>query len=91
MGLTRRVLISVLVVSSLSGCASRFAQRCEDPLRYTGSGQIPPIRIPDDLTPPDQTESLQIPAPIEGEVEELESRGSCLESPPDYYETGAPG
>lgn len=91
MVLTRRVLIGVLATWSLGGCASRFAARCEDPARYAESGQIPPVRIPDDLSPPEQSEALQIPAPIEGEVEQLESRGSCLESPPDYYEAGSPG
>lgn len=91
MVLTRRILIGVLVTWSLGGCARRFAERCEDSELYAGSRQIPPVRIPDDLSPPDQSESLQIPGPIEGEVEQLESRGSCLESPPDYFETGAPG
>ena len=87
----RRALIGIFAIWSLGGCAGRFALRCEDTERYTGSGQIPPARIPDDLSPPDQSESLQIPAPVEGEVDQLESRGSCLESPPDYFGAGTPG
>jgi hypothetical protein len=75
----------------LGGCSGSFALRCEDPARYTDSGEIPPVRIPDDLSPPDESQSLRIPAPVEGDVEQLASRGPCLESPPDFYEAGAPG
>ncbi|MFL2547476.1 MAG: hypothetical protein ACJ0SL_09010 [Candidatus Rariloculaceae bacterium] len=87
-----RTLLVVLLAASLSSCASRFAATCVDPERYTDNGQMSPIRIPDDLSPPDESNSLQIPPAIEGEVEQLESRGNCLESPPDYYGTEeAPG
>jgi uncharacterized lipoprotein len=89
--ISTRLFLAVLIALSLNGCASRFAATCVDPARYTDSGQMPPIRIPDDLSPPDQSNSLQIPPALEGEVEQLESRGNCLESPPDYYDTGAPG
>ncbi len=88
---TRRLLIAILATWSLGGCSGDIGLRCEDPARYTGSGEVPPVRIPDDLNPPDQSQSLRIPAPLEGDVEQLEARGPCLESPPDFYEAGAPG
>lgn len=88
---TRRLLIGTLATLCLGGCGGGFAVRCEDPARYTNSEEIPPVRIPDDLSPPDQSQSLRIPAPAEGEAEQLESRGECLESPPDFFEAGAPG
>ena len=91
MTLAKKILLGVLSVWFLSGCSGRFALRCEDSERYTGSGEIPPVRIPDDLTPPVESESLRIPAPVEGEVEQLEIKGPCLESPPDFYEEAAPG
>ena len=86
----RRLLIGILVIWWLGGC-SGVGLRCEDPARYTDSGEVPPVRIPDDLNPPDESQSLRIPAPIEGEVEQVISTGPCLESPPDFYEAGAPG
>ena len=87
----RRLLIGLLVTWWLGGCSGGIGLRCEDPARYTDSGEIPPVRIPDDLSPPDESQSLRIPAPVEGDVEQLASRGPCLESPPDFYEAGAPG
>ena len=87
-----RIACCVLLASSVTGCGSTFALRCEDPGRYADSGEVPPIQIPDDLDPPDESQSLRIPAPpSEGEVEQLQSRGPCLESPPDFFEAGAPG
>ncbi len=87
-----RVFACVAVAASVAGCGRSFGLRCEDPERYMGTGEVPPIQIPDDLDPPDETASLRIPpAPSEGEVEQLESRGPCLESPPDFFEAGAPG
>jgi uncharacterized lipoprotein len=87
----RPLLIGILAVCWLGGCSRDVGLRCEDPTRYTDSGEIPPVRIPDDLSPPDESESLRIPAPVEGDVEQLGSRGPCLESPPDFYEAGALG
>ncbi|MGI9260155.1 MAG: hypothetical protein ACR2QQ_15085 [Gammaproteobacteria bacterium] len=87
-----RILLCVAIAASVTGCGRAFGLRCEDPERYTNSGEVPPIQIPDDLDPPDETASLRIPAdPPEDELEELESRGPCLESPPDFFEAGAPG
>jgi len=89
--LAKRFFFCVLSAWMLSGCSGGFGLRCEDPERYMGSREVPPVRIPDDLSPPDESESLRIPAPAEGELEELESRGPCLESPPDFYAPGQVG
>ena len=87
-----RVLVFVTLAASVVGCGRNFGLRCEDPERYTNSGEVAPIQIPDDLDPPDETASLRIPSgPSDDEIEELESRGPCLESPPDFFEAGAPG
>ena len=91
MKLTKYLLIGFFLTWWLSGCASRFALRCEDPVRYSDNGNIPPVRIPDDLSPPDESQSLRIPPPAEGDAEQVQSRGECLESPPDFFESAAPG
>ena len=91
MTFTRHLLIGFLATWWLGGCASSFGIRCEDPARYTGSREMPPVRIPDDLNPPNESQSLRIPAPAEGEAEQLESRGECLESPPAFFEAGGTG
>ena len=88
---TKWLLMGILAIWWLGGCSRDVGLRCEDPERYTGSGEIPPVRIPDDLSPPDDSESIRIPAAAEGNLEPVDSRGPCLESPPDFYEAGVPG
>lgn len=87
----RRLSIALIVAVSVSGCQRLSGARCEDPELYSGSEQIPPVQVPDDLTPPNESESLRIPpAPQDGE-DASDARGPCLESPPEYFEEGAPG
>lgn len=83
----RYALLGLMIAVGLVGCRGRYAMRCEDPERYDDSGEIPPVRVPDDLSVPDETDALRIPQagqlPIPGRGER---RGPCLESPPAYFE-----
>jgi hypothetical protein len=68
-----------------AACSGRGELRCENPARYAASDSVPPLRIPGDLTPPDETSGLVIPpaggpAPAEGPAD----TARCLEMPPDY-------
>ena len=77
----------LLAVLLMSACG---ATRCEKPDRYAGSNELPPVQVPDDLTPPDESRSLRIPQVSEEERRAVSRRGPCLESPPDYFEGGRP-
>jgi uncharacterized lipoprotein len=81
--------IATLLVAAnlLAACG---ATRCEQPERYAGSGELPPVQVPDDLTPPDESRSLRIPQVGDGERPKVARKGACLESPPDYFEGGQP-
>ena len=81
-------LAGVLAVAALTTACG--AARCEKPERYAGSGELPPVRVPDDLTPPDESRSLRIPPAPPDEPRKVTRRGPCLESPPDYFEGGQP-
>jgi hypothetical protein len=74
----------------LSGCGQDAILRCEDRARYVGSPQIPPIQIPDDLDPPEESEALSVPGSAAGEAVEVPGR-PCLEAPPEYFDEGLPG
>jgi uncharacterized lipoprotein len=85
----RAGLITLAVIAVATGCTGAYGQRCEDPERYAGSVEVPPVRVPGDLSVPDESDALQIPRV--GQPDETESAtrpGPCLESPPDYFETG---
>lgn len=82
----------VTVVAACAGCGRDYAMRCEDPERYAGERQAPPVKVPGDLDVPDESEALHIPPARRAEDGERNARrGPCLESPPSYYgAAGAP-
>jgi uncharacterized lipoprotein len=69
----------------LAGCSGETELRGEDTSRYATSVSVPPLRIPDDLTVPDESDSLLIPDP---DAVETRVATECLETPPSYYEQG---
>lgn len=85
----RTLLICMAVAAVMSGCGRRFAARCEDPTLYSGSQEIPPVRVPGDLSVPDETEALRIPRSEQlGSAQPATGQGACLEYPPDFLGNG---
>ena len=74
----------VAIACLLAGCGRRGEVRCDDSARYAISDSIPPVRVPQDLSLPGETESLVIP-PGARSTESI-PEGACLESPPDFFE-----
>jgi uncharacterized lipoprotein len=79
----RCVLVFVWAAAALAGCSGENELRCEDTSRYATSVSVPPLRVPDDLTVPDESDSLLIPDPAAAETG---VPAACLETPPSYYE-----
>lgn len=83
----RILVLGVAVTLVMAGCGRRFAARCEDPALYSGSQEIPPVRVPGDLSVPTETDALRIPQSEQpGAVQPATGRGPCLESPPDFLQ-----
>ena len=71
----------------MAGCfGGGGSLKCEDPKLYAGSVDVPPMRVPDGLDVPDETQSLQIPPGEALVVQDPETMTECLESPPDFFE-----
>lgn len=69
-----------------AGCFGGDKLNCEDPSLYGSSRSIPPVRVPDGLDVPDESESLQIPDGEALVVRNVEEMTECLETPPDFFE-----
>ncbi len=65
----------------LAGCSHGDGLRCEPTERYAVSQSVGPVQIPDDLTPPDESDALQLPAPV---TPNDQPAGGCLEDPPKF-------
>jgi hypothetical protein len=87
------ILLCLALLSIVSGCARDFGELCEDPSRYAGGREIPPVQVPDDLSVPDETQALRVPRVAESSPSQPSpsGRGSCLESPPSYFDGSAEG
>jgi len=79
----RKALIGAVVAGALAGCSRDNELRCEPAERYSGAQSVPPVRVPEDLTVPDETDSLRLPPPA---TQASSAAGRCLESPPDFFE-----
>jgi hypothetical protein len=76
--------IGIVALAALSsGCFGRDGLRCEDSARYSSSTSVAPLRIPGELTPPDQSGALRVPPGIDAPLPPQEP-GHCLEIPPDF-------
>lgn len=85
----RTALAAAALACVISGCGGeRGTVGCEATDRYAAATSAPPVRIPDDLSPPDETDSLRLP-PESGST--TPPSRPCLESPPGFFAEGAPG
>jgi hypothetical protein len=81
------VSAALLIASELCACSHGGAVACEPTSRYAAASTAGPVRIPDDLNPPDETDSLRLP-PDTGRA--AQPSKACLETPPGFYADGAP-
>ena len=76
-------------LAAIFGCSRDEVARCEPPDRYATARSVAPVQIPDDLSPPDETDALRLPPVVPSPTEQ--PAGGCLETPPPFFDTGRPG
>jgi len=79
--------VAVAFFGGLYGCTHDHQLACEPTERYASAASSGPVQIPDDLSPPDETDSLRLPSPDAVKP----STRSCLETPPGFYASGSAG
>lgn len=87
----RPVAVQTLVLASLALAALQLAAcsrdktvRCSNATAYREAGSIAQLRIPDDLSVPDETESLRIPAPLPAPEPGEDDADVCLDASPAF-------
>lgn len=87
---SRTILVAVLSLTAvaLGACSREKSLKCASGADYVEAETAGRLRIPDDLSVPDETDSLRIPSPApppEDAVDEDASRGqTCLEESPAF-------
>jgi hypothetical protein len=74
---------TILAVCALTACGRDKTRGCESTERYATAVSSQPVQIPDDLSPPNETEALRLP-PDTGANAKPPSQ-PCLESPPSFF------
>ena len=85
----RAPLYLALGLVAICGCSRNETVDCEPTDRYATAQSVAPVQIPDDLSPPDETDALRLP-PVAASSGNRAS-GGCLETPPPFFSTGRPG
>lgn len=78
-----RVIILLGLVALLPGCGLfRDKGVCKEPKGYQGNAELPLLRVPDGMDPPNQRALLRIPD-VKGTATRRPD-GRCLDEPPDF-------
>ena len=64
------------------------ASPCEPDARYSTARSARPVQIPDDLSPPDESDALRLPP--DSSAGGTVTAGDCLESPPSFFGESRP-
>ena len=80
-----RVLVVAVCLGCtyLVGCHRSNTGGCEDTRRYAKAVSASPVQIPDDLTPPSETDALRLPPVVANNRAPTQP---CLEDPPAFSE-----
>lgn len=77
----------LLPLLALTACAGERTVSCQDNVTYRNASSIPPLRIPDDLSVPDESDAIRVPPPPASSSTAAAEPGDCLERPPDFFES----
>jgi uncharacterized lipoprotein len=83
------VIASVLVLVLLPGCKHRGATCKQDNKDYVGAREMPPLKAPPELEPPDTRNALKIP-PLNTPERIRGKTEPCLDIPPPFANPKGP-
>jgi len=78
------IVASCLIVgfAAITGCSRGETLPCQPEARYSTARSAPPVQIPDDLSPPDESDAIRLPA--DDAPAGAIKAGDCLETPPPF-------
>jgi hypothetical protein len=69
-------------LATVCGCSRQQTANCESAARYSTASSAQPVQIPDDLSPPNESDALRLPPDVAAST--AEPSAGCLESPPSF-------
>ena len=83
-----RAWCAIVGLAAVAGCSRQQTGPCEPEPRYSTARSVAPVRIPDDLSPPDESDAIRLPADPRpaGSI----TAGECVEKPPSFFGESRP-
>ena len=78
----------IVGLAAVTGCSRQQTAPCEPEARYSTARSVQPVQIPDDLSPPDESDAIRLPADV-APVAPI-TAGECLETPPPFFGDSRP-
>jgi uncharacterized lipoprotein len=82
-------LASVLALAALSGCKSKSASCHQSNKEYAGAQELPPLKAPPNLDPPNTRNALKVP-PLDTPERIRGKDEPCLDIPPPFANPKGP-
>lgn len=82
------VLSLIVALAAIVGCSRQATDPCEPEARYATARSAQPVQVPDDLSPPNESDALRLPPGVG--VGEATVAGECLEAPPSFFGESRP-
>src|SRR5687767_14834300 len=83
----RALLCAVVGLMAIAGCSRQETVSCNIDVRYSTARSAAPVQIPDDLSPPNESDALRLP-PAAGAGGS--AVGECLQEPPSFFGESRP-
>ena len=83
------LIASLLVLVLLPGCKSRGPTCKQDNKDYVGAQELPPLKAPPGLEPPDTRNALKVP-PLDTPERPRGKNEACLDVPPPFANPKGP-
>jgi hypothetical protein len=84
----RALWCCVVGVMAIAGCSRQQTTPCDTDARYATARSAQPVQIPDDLSPPNESDALRLPP--DAVASASAATGSCLQSPPSFFGESRP-
>ena len=83
-----RTWCAIVGLAAVAGCSRQQTLPCEPDARYATARSALPVQIPDDLSPPNESDALRLPPDVGSS--EVITAGECLEAPPPFFGESRP-
>src|SRR5262245_17209972 len=82
----RRTWCVIVGLTAVAGCSRNETLPCQPEARYSTARSAPPVQIPDDLSPPDESDAIRLPTDVAAGTITAGTitAGECLEAPPPF-------